>query len=633
MLKGQLKPPRPPGNPGEFDYPAYLANRDIYYTLTVKQDHDLKLISRESGVLKIIDSFRAKGEKLIQQTLPPHEAAILSGMLLGTREGINEEQYSDFQKTGIVHLFSVSGLHVGFLLLLITWITSLLNMRDRSRFITGVAVLLVYGTMVAWPECVIRAVLMGILGLLAYYSGRENSMMNALAISGLVIILINPNSLFNISFQLTMLATWGLVYLFPLMRKKLPWHGKVWDLILLPISAELAVLPLIAYYFNIITPVSIITNVLVSYLSGAVVILGFVALFLAVFVPVLAAVILYPAGMMVEIIIYIVKITIQIPGGFIWVATPPVILIALYYAGLQLGIYTLGKTELRRWSAPAFILMGAFFVAIFIPGSFYHKGYLEASFIDVGQGDAILLKTPQGKFILVDGGGSQFYDAGSRTILPYLHRRGIRELCMLINTHPDNDHLGGLQTVAAEMGAEYMGLPGNVYNCPEYKTLKDIAAQQNIKLMPLLAGQTINIEEGLEIKVLHPGKEVIDPDNFNNDSVVLRMRYGDFSLLLTGDIGKEAMEAIMKRYALDRTTVVKIPHHGSKTSLLAAFYQATQAHYGIISVGSNNLFGHPHPGVLDMLNKAQIKTLRTDQLGAITVMSNGRNLRINAMRD
>lgn len=131
------------------------------------------------------------------------------------------------------------------------------------------------------------------------------------------------------------------------------------------------------------------------------------------------------------------------------------------------------------------------------------------------QGDAILLKTPQGKFVLIDGGGSEFYDVGANTVLPYLHRRGIRELYMLINTHPDWDHLGGLQTVAAQMPVDYIGLPASVFNCKEYIALKDTANRENTPVLPLAKGQYINLEKGLSVKVLNPGQKDLTPDCFS----------------------------------------------------------------------------------------------------------------------
>lgn len=631
-IRGIMKPPHPPGNPGEFNYPLYLSHSGIYYSLSVKHERDLRLLSHEQGILKWVDSFRAQGEKIVTKTLPDQEAAILLGMLLGSREGIDEDQYDAFQKTGIIHLFSVSGLHVGFLLLLVGWISSLLGLSRRNKFISGVVILLIYGTMVAWPVCVMRSILMGILGLLAYYSGRENNILNAMALAGIITILINPASLFTISFQLTFLAAWGVVYIFPILREIFPVKGWGWDMFLLPLAAELAVLPLIAYYFNIITPVSILTNILVSYLSGAAVILGFIAIFLATFAAFLTPLVLYPAGLCIALIQWIVSWVEPLPGAYIWVATPPVWSLVLYFIALLIGLMALRHHAFRQWKVPALGILILFFTLLLLPASYYNRGYLELDFIDVGQGDAILLKTPQGKFMLIDGGGSSFYDVGRTTLLPYLHRRGIRELSLLINSHPDNDHLQGVETVAEEIPVKSIAVPASLANCPAYRSLQTIAVQSRIPVLTLEAGQEINLEKGLKIKVLHPRGKNFMKNNNNNQSVVLRISYGDFSALFTGDIEEEAMRAVLEAGQMTSSSLVKVPHHGSKGSLLTEFYQQVQPQYAIISVGSNNLFGHPHPATLAMLKQQNIKILRTDQAGAIIILSDGKKMTIKPTR-
>jgi competence protein ComEC len=628
-LCGVLKPPRHPGNPGEFDYARYLSHNGIYYNLSVKNTSNLQITSRETGLLSWIDRFRASGEEVFRKNLPEQEAGILLGMLLGTREGIDDDQYSDFQKTGIIHLFSVSGLHVSFLLLLTGWIVSLLGLSRGKKFIIGTVVLLLYGTMIAWPVCVIRSILMGILGLLAYYFGRRNDMMNALAIAGVINLLITPAALFTISFQLTFLAAWGLIFIFPRLRKAFSCQGPVWDLIWLPVSAELAVVPLIAYYFNILTPVSLITNILVSYISGAAVILGFIGLFLAPFMPFLAALFLYPAGFCAEVILIIVKWVKLLPGGYIWVATPAIFFIVLYYAGVFTGLYALGSSRHRKWMYPSAGIILVFIIMLLIPASFYHHGLLEIDFIDVGQGDSILIKTPQGKFILLDGGGSTLYDVGDTTVLPYLHRRGIRSLCMVINSHPDNDHLQGLESVVKETPVGLIAVPQTLLDAKEYGILKQTAQLHKIPWRGLSEGQEIRIEEGLNIQVLQPKMQTDMTDN-NNQSVVLRISYGKFSILLTGDIEKEAMQSMLEQGRITAATIVKVPHHGSKGSLLPEFYQHLAARYAIISVGKDNQFGHPNPATLAMLKKANLKILRTDQNGAIIILTDGRDMQIRS---
>jgi len=630
-LQGDLKLPRKPGNPGEFDYPAYLNHQGIYYNLTIKKASEISLITPESGMLKWVDLFRCRAEQLTQQVLPVQESSVLLGMLLGGRQGMDEDQYSDFQKTGIVHLFSVGGLHVGFLLVLVAWLTSLAKVSRRGKIIAGIAVLLVYGTMVAWPSPVIRAVSMGILGLVAYYSGRENSMLNALAISGMAILLINPASLFNLSFQLTILATWGLVYLFPFVRERFPYKGWAWDMVLIPICAELAVLPLVAYHFNLLSPISILTNILITYLSGGAVILGFIAFFLASIVPPLAALFLYPAGLFIEAILFIVRWVKLVPGAYIWVATPAVGMIILYYAALGIGILSFRDNSLRRYFVPAIAFILIFIISLLIPARYYDRGLLEIVFIDVGQGDAILLKSPQGKFVLVDGGGSQLYDVGSKTVLPYLHSRGIRYLDMVVNTHPDIDHLKGLESVVGEIQAEYLGIPESIVDCKEYQKLKGLAADKSIPIVPLRTGQLINLEEGLKIKVLHPDSKSYSGNLFNQESVVLQVKYGDFSAILSGDIPAEFMPEVLNEAEIP-TILVKVPHHGSKGSLFPGFYERLRPRYAVISVADNNPFGHPHQSVLDILAQEGIKVLRTDQDGAVVVRSDGAEFTISGTK-
>lgn len=304
---------------------------------------------------------------------------------------MEEEQYTDFQKTGIVHLFSVGGLHVSFLLLLVVWMCSLARLSTRSKLWAGVAILLIYGTMVGWPAPVIRAVLMGSVGLLAYYSGRDNSLPNSLAISGLVILVLDPGLLFNLSFQLTFLATWGLVYFFPLLRDNFPHQGWGWDIVLIPISVEMAVLPLVAYHFNLFTPISILTNILITYLAAGAVILGFIAFLLAAVLPALAALMLYPAGLCIEIILWIVREIKFVPGGYLWVATPAMAMMGIYFLGLLVLVLTLLHISLRRYRLPALFLLVIFFIGLLVPAGWYNRGSLELVFIDVGHVETVVL--------------------------------------------------------------------------------------------------------------------------------------------------------------------------------------------------------------------------------------------------
>ncbi|MEQ8199946.1 MAG: DNA internalization-related competence protein ComEC/Rec2 [Syntrophomonadaceae bacterium] len=626
-LEGKLKPPRAPGNPGQFDFQSYLANQGIYYNLHIKETTGVRLLSPASGLIRRIDCQRVRAESLTRQVLPAEEAAILLGMIWGGRAGMDDQQYEDFQKTGIVHLFSVSGLHVGFLLVLINWLVSLAGAGPRGRFIAGVSGLLLYGTMVGWPPPVTRAVLMGSLGLLAYLSGRENGLLNALSISGVVMLLAEPSLLFNLSFQLTMLATGGLVYLFPQMRAFLPGGGWLKDLVLIPLSAELAILPLVAYHFNILTPGSIVTNIAAAYLAGAAVILGFIASLLAGLSPTIASVFLYPAGMFIEWILSIVAGVKALPGAYLYVATPSVTGVSLYYAIMALVLVSLRVEAGRVLFRPAVGLLLIWVTILVIPAQFYDRGQAEVVFIDVGQGDAILVKSPGGKFILVDGGGSQFFDVGADVVLPYLHHRGIRKLDMVISTHPDVDHVQGLVKVIAAMPVTCLGLPVSLAGDEDYRELNDIAAKQQIQILYMYAGQSIKLEEGFRIDVIHPPRETGSSDP-NRDSAVLLISYQRFTVLLTADVSAADLASIGDRVG-GPVTILKIPHHGSKGSLGRDFYEQVKPAAAVISVGADNNFGHPHPLVLTALEETGIRIMRTDLQGLVAISSNGREYQIH----
>jgi len=632
-LKGSLKPPARAGNPGEFDYRKYLERNGIYYILSVKNEKDLQIKAPANSVQALMNSYRSRSQEIIKEVLPPDDASILVGMLLGIIEDIDGEEYSDYQKTGIVHIFSVSGLHVGFLLVLCTWICSLMGLSPKARMITGITLLLLYASLVGWPVPVVRSVIMGVLALIAYYSGRENQLLNSLGLAGIVLLLINPLSLMQITFQLSFAAAWGLVYLFPLLKQKLNYNSGLGDLLLVPLCAQIAILPLIAYHFNLFSPLSLLANIPVTYLSAGAVILGFITLATGLLLPGLSALFLYPAGLCVDLIRLVNQIVVGIPGAYLRVATPGLAIILLYYAGLFFIISTfyltlsLGKKRLKLLMASGTGMMFIFIMVLCLPPSVYNRGLVELSFIDVGQGDSALLKTPQGKFILIDGGGSDFSDPGSRKVLPFLYHRGVRELFLAINTHPDNDHLLGMETVLKEMPVKYIAIPASLADDEGYQSLKEIAALKEVSIIPVAAGDRLNIGENIQLEVLHPTREY-QADNVNDHSLVVEVRYGSFSALLTGDIGDKVMQELTEQGKIAPVTIVKIPHHGSKSSLNSSFYDKTNCKWGIISVGVNNLFGHPHLSIIKALEERNVNIFRTDRDGAVMFYSDGTKVKV-----
>lgn len=628
-IRGRLFTPDEPGNPGEFDYAGFLAKEKIRYILSADEEKDFKLVKKAAGINLVFNYCREQTEKVVKDTLPDKEAGILLGMLLGKKEEISPAEYREFQKSGIVHIFAVSGLHVGFLVLLTSFILSWLSLTPGAKTVGYYIVLLLYGSIVGWPVSVIRAVIMALVMVTAFYLKRGSNPLNSLGLAGFIILLLDPYSLFKIGFQLSIAATWGLLYIYPQLKKTLGCQKWWLDLLFIPFSAQLAVLPLIAYYFHLFTPAALITNIFVSYLAGGAIIAGFLGMISSLVFPFLSPVFLYPAGFMIHIMQAVVKIANLIPFSYIWVKIPDIWLVIFYYAGVLILCHALLSEYKKGTWAGALILL-AFFVFLLWPPSYYNRGILEVTFVDVGQGDSIFIKTPQGKFILLDGGGSRLTEVEERKLLPFLHSRGINRFYMLINSHPDIDHLKGLEKVAKEHKTHFLCIPASLAAVPEYQDIKSAVLNQEGKVLYLRRGQEIYVEKDLVLEIMHPGGKY-SGGKYNDYSLVIYMKYRDFSILLVGDIEEKGIKELLAKGGFKTADVVKVPHHGSRGSLSPEFYDQVDPRLAVISVGKNN-FGHPHAEVLDLLQDKKIKILRTDHNGAITLLSDGSEGRITTFK-
>jgi competence protein ComEC len=626
-IRGKLKAPLSPGNPGAFNYPRYLSYQEIYYLLSLKEGYIPENIEGPGIYQQLVTGVQYRVECVIKSVLTEQQAAIMLGMLLGSIESIDPDQYEDFQKVGIVHVFSVSGLHVGFLILLSGWVCALSGASRRTKLLSGLILLFIYGSLIYWPVAVTRASIMAALGLIAYYYGRPDDILNSLGLAGIIIMFIEPYAIFQISFQLSFMATWGLIYLFPVIRAGLPWQNRWLDMALLPLAAELAVIPLVIYHFNLLSVISLLSNIVITWLVGGAVILGFLAMLIC-FLPLMASLFLYPAGLFATIITKLVAFMVAFPGAYFWVATPPVYIVVLYYAGLCLLIWQIRLANRNKTvMLSAVAIMSVLLLVVFWPASWQNWGKLEVVFVDVGQGDSTLIKTPRGKFILLDGGGSDFSEIPDRTLIPYLRHRGIRHVDMLINSHPDTDHLQGIERVAEKFSVDYVAVPKVLKDSERYNTLYRLTQNKRIQWLYLQGGQQINFDSGVRIKVLYPASENRTDNNPNNLSAVIKIDYKQLTLLMPGDIEQDGIKKLIADKDLAAVSVVKVPHHGSRYSLVPEFYQQIKPGFAVISVGNNN-FGHPSPEVIDFLKNHGSIVYRTDHDGAITFVSDGYKLQV-----
>lgn len=255
----------------------------------------------------------------------------------------------------------------------------------------------------------------------------------------------------------------------------------------------------------------------------------------------------------------------------------------------------------------------------------FPRNYIEISAIDVGQGDSFLIETSKNKKILIDGGGSETgsFDVGENTVIPYLLDKGIKKVDVVIISHTDKDHIGGLLTVIEKLKVERVIIGKQFETSENFEKLLEIVKKKNVELNIVEAGNRINIEENLYFDILWPNSEfVVNENSLNNNSIVCKLYYGDFSMLFTGDIEEIAEKQIVSIYQKSNvlnSTVLKVAHHGSKSSSIDEFVKLVKPQIAIIGVGKDNKYNHPNDEVIDRFENFGAEIYRTDMDGEISM--------------
>ncbi|MGB9661541.1 MAG: DNA internalization-related competence protein ComEC/Rec2 [Moorellaceae bacterium] len=650
-IHGQLTLPSGARNPGEFDYKAYLARHYIYCQMIVKNPGDIMKTGSNPGNLLVSLALSAKKRagQNITAALPPREAGILQALLFGDKEHLEQNDVETFSTLGVLHIFAVSGLHVGFVLLFLMSLCGILGLPLSSAVIITIAGLVFYAAIAGFTPSVDRAVIMGGVGLLAYGKREKASFYDSLALAALIILLLQPRSLYEPGFQLSFLATWGLVYLYPLgdvLLSRLP----AWRRYLIaPLTAQVAVWPLTAYYFNILPLLGLPANLVAVALVGLIVTLGLAAFVLAQIFPPVAIAIASATCPLLQILLYSLGQLSKVPGASITMALPSWGWITGYYAGLILI-----REIALRWNQPRLIwwrtrhlkkkvlpagtaLLALLILYFSLGGHTRTTPVLQVTFLDVGQGDAIFIRTPQGKYVLLDGGGRPEEDMGSevgqRIVVPFLRRQGVKSLDTVISTHPDADHMGGLLAVIEEIPVSLVVLPPLRDTFPqEYRPLLERLKARKIPWSEAGRGDSLHLDPSIEFAVFNPGPAFHNTrSDDNNNSLVIRLAYGAAGFLFSGDIEAEAMSELAGSQLNLASTVFQVPHHGSRYGLQKEFLEKVNPRLAIISVGARNSFGHPSPEVLNYWQKQGIPVFRTDRQGAITICTDGRQVKIRDM--
>jgi competence protein ComEC len=661
-VRARLRRPRNFGNPGGSDYAGTLARRGVRVTAFAWDDTALRVLAPapRGGPRAAREIVRQRVRTALATVGDPGAAAFLRTVLLGEQAALGRAERRVLARSGLAHVASVSGFHVavvaGASVLLFGWCArrsvGLLARWDVGKLaiVAALPVVLLYGALAGGRVPATRALLMYGAVVGARLLDRPTDPIRALAAAALVVLLPVPTRVRDIAFALSFMSVLAIVAaLRPLARRETGGRmaALAMRLILEParvtVAASLATAPLMARYFQEVSLVAPLANVVALPLLGPGVLLpGLAALPLAAVAPALAAPLLAIAATAAGAGLRIAAALARPPWAAIATPQPSPVELVICYAALAVPFLPRRLTRagagdgdagwpLRRWVAVLVALAVCADVG-FWTFERHRTDRMRVTFLSVGQGDAAVVELPGGHVMVIDGGGLPgAFDPGERIVAPFLRARKIGRVDVVVLSHPQHDHYEGLAHLVERFRAREFWSTGAVSSARGFARLQTALARAGTRRVVLRAGQVPWRDRWVRIEVLHPAGN--GPALGSNDgSLVLRVAHDRVSVLFTGDVEARGEAHLLRAAGAPRSTVLKVAHHGSRTSSSAAVVRAVAPRAAVVSVGDANRFGFPAPEVLARLAAVGAEVWRTDRDGAVTVVSDGRTAVVHGWR-
>ncbi len=617
-LAAKLVKPARPRNEHAFDYAEFLKNRQIYWIAETDRLKPSDCQKASGGGIGALIRYRGTLLAEIARHFKQEDIGIVQALVLGERSLIEEDIYHSYQKLGIMHLLAISGLHVGSIVSLFYFTLIRIGVTREKTAASLIAALVVYTVFAGGSPSVLRAAGMSAAVLAATLARRRMAASDGISLVFLVMVFFHPYYLYEAGFQLSFLVSYALIFSSPILRAA---SSAGIQLILVTLIAQAASLPVLLYHFYQISILSIPVNLI------------FVPIIMFAVLPLAnAAVLSMKIPFLFDVLERLLSLTLQLSSSLLQKAS-----------ALDFGLLVFGRPS--NWVAAAsfFLTIGMFILfekkkilfgaviflswwsIVYVWPAF--SGVGEIAILDVGQGDSTFIKLPyeEGN-ILIDAGGvlrfdvpdwaerHSVFDPGADIVVPFLKAKGVKSIEYLILTHSDADHIGGAEAVIRNVkvknliigsGAKRNGMLANVLKAAHQKGVRVYAINGIAKVG----------SDNYPVNAFY--SSVSENLNENNRSIVIYALLGGKSWLLTGDLEKEGETSLIRANPDLRADVLKVGHHGSKTSSSQAFLNTLEAEITIISAGKDNRFGHPHKEVLGRLASMGAAVIRTDEQGAV----------------
>jgi len=608
-------------NPGEFDFRNYYRAQNINYRLWGKS-----CVLLDGNYYRYRDClyrFSKWGVRVLHRVVRDEsEVGIYQAAILGDRSELDEGLRTLYQRNGIAHLLAISGLHLSLVGMTVYQLFRRCGAGFAGAGILGGIMVLSYVIMTGASSSIVRAAIMMFAAFLAAYLGRTYDLLSALGLAGLWLLWENPYLLCQAGFQLSFGAILGIGMLAPSLEQQLS-GNPFGRMVTGSFSVQLLTMPIILYHYFQIPVYGVFLNLIVIPLMGYVLVAGIAGMILGSLQTVWGTFVIGTGHYILLVYQYLCMGCELLPFSNLVLGRPKLWQIVGYYVVLWVICFVI-QIKFKKLFLLLLLLTGLILFPLPVHG-------LQVTFLDVGQGDGICLRTRQ-QVILVDGGSSDVKNLGTYRLAPFLKSQGIVTVDYVFVTHGDADHISGLVSLleaGGDLHIRHLVLPVLGQGDEAYMGLIELVKQQGGTVSWMKAGDYV-LKGKLSVTCLYPAPQDAAPDR-NSQSLVLKVDYRDFHMLLTGDMGEEQEKAVLRRLEtcakLPEIQVLKLAHHGSRYSNSAAWLEQISPAWAVVSYGEGNSYGHPHEAVMERLAEQHIELLETAKNGAVQIYTDGRRIR------